>query len=96
MPSWEMPNWVMIASSQGSVRIFKIFFLPCFIDQPLHMFPPAHVQALRNPGMDLPARFFTGLGMCLQEKPVILLVFENRLPTISPVHDLIDRPGYCS
>jgi hypothetical protein len=36
-----------------------------------------------------------GMGQCLQEKPAVLLVFENRLPTISPVHDVIDRHGYC-
>ena len=42
--------------------------------------------------LHLPAGFRTRLAERIQKTPPIFLVLENRLASISPVHEVIDRP----
>ena len=42
-------------------------------------------------GMHLPFGFQTRLSMRLYEPPMIFIVFENRFPPVSPVHQVVDR-----
>ena len=50
------------------------------------------LRGVCDPFMDLPAGFVARLAEGFKKTPAILIVFENRLPPISPVHDVIDRP----
>ena len=42
-------------------------------------------------GLHLPAGFAASLAERFQKTPLILVVFENRFPSITPVHHMVDR-----
>ena len=44
-------------------------------------------------GMHLPAGLGAALAQGFQKKLAVLVILENRLPPISPVHDVINRAG---
>ena len=43
------------------------------------------------PGLEVPAGLLTGLAQGLQEEFAVLIVLEDRLAPVAPIHDMVDR-----